>query len=66
MVHLRAAKVAGIARSIPPLEVDDPDGLGGAPVLDPRLGIDLWGHRRRGPSGEGTGAAPWPTSSSST
>jgi 2-oxoglutarate ferredoxin oxidoreductase subunit alpha len=33
MVHLRAAKVAGIAKSIPPLEVDDPDGVGGAPVL---------------------------------
>ncbi|HTT86214.1 MAG TPA: 2-oxoacid:acceptor oxidoreductase subunit alpha, partial [Acidimicrobiales bacterium] len=32
MVHLRAAKVAGIAKSIPPLAVDDPDGLGGAPV----------------------------------
>jgi 2-oxoglutarate/2-oxoacid ferredoxin oxidoreductase subunit alpha len=26
MVHLRAAKVAGIARDIPPLEVDDQDG----------------------------------------
>ena len=26
MVQLRAAKVAGIARSIPPVEVDDPDG----------------------------------------
>ncbi len=26
MVHLRAAKVAGIARDIPPIEVDDPDG----------------------------------------
>ncbi|HEY5335931.1 MAG TPA: 2-oxoacid:acceptor oxidoreductase subunit alpha [Mycobacteriales bacterium] len=26
MVRLRAAKVAGIARSIPPLEVDDPSG----------------------------------------
>jgi 2-oxoglutarate ferredoxin oxidoreductase subunit alpha len=33
MVHLRAAKVAGIAKSLPPLEVDDPDGIGGAPVL---------------------------------
>ncbi len=31
MVHLRAAKIAGIARDIPPLEVDDPgsDGAGG-------------------------------------
>jgi len=33
MVHLRAAKVAGIAADIPLLEVDDLDGLGGAPVL---------------------------------
>jgi 2-oxoglutarate ferredoxin oxidoreductase subunit alpha len=33
MVHLRAAKVAGIVHSIAPVEVDDPDGLGGAPVL---------------------------------
>jgi len=33
MVQLRAAKVAGIAKSIPPLEVDDPDGIGGAQVL---------------------------------
>ena len=33
MVHLRADKVAGIAADIPPLEVDDLDGLGGAPVL---------------------------------
>ena len=33
MVHLRAAKVAGIAKDLAPLEVDDPDGVGGAPVL---------------------------------
>jgi 2-oxoglutarate ferredoxin oxidoreductase subunit alpha len=33
MVHLRAAKVAGIARDIPLIEVDDPDGVGSAPVL---------------------------------
>jgi len=33
MVHLRAAKVAAIAKSIPPLQVDDVDGVGGAPVL---------------------------------
>ncbi|MHB8681113.1 MAG: 2-oxoacid:acceptor oxidoreductase subunit alpha [Acidimicrobiales bacterium] len=33
MVHLRAAKVAGIAASVPPVEVDDVDGLGGAEVL---------------------------------
>jgi len=33
MVHERAQKVAGIVRTIPDLEVDDPDGIGGAPVL---------------------------------
>jgi 2-oxoglutarate ferredoxin oxidoreductase subunit alpha len=33
MVRLRAQKVAGIARDIPPVEVDDPDGLGGAELL---------------------------------
>ncbi|HLX88633.1 MAG TPA: 2-oxoacid:acceptor oxidoreductase subunit alpha, partial [Acidimicrobiales bacterium] len=33
MVHLRAAKVAGIADSIAPVEVDDVDGLAGATVL---------------------------------
>jgi 2-oxoglutarate ferredoxin oxidoreductase subunit alpha len=33
MVHLRAAKVAGIAQGLAPLEVDDPDGVGGAEVL---------------------------------
>ena len=33
MVQLRAAKVAAIAKSLPPLRVDDADGLGGAPVL---------------------------------
>ena len=33
MVHLRAAKVAGIAKDIPLLEVDDPAGIGAAPVL---------------------------------
>jgi 2-oxoglutarate ferredoxin oxidoreductase subunit alpha len=33
MVHLRAAKVAAIAKSLPPLQVDDVDGVGGAPVL---------------------------------
>jgi 2-oxoglutarate ferredoxin oxidoreductase subunit alpha len=26
MVHLRAARIAGIAKDIPPVEVDDPDG----------------------------------------
>jgi 2-oxoglutarate ferredoxin oxidoreductase subunit alpha len=33
MVRLRAAKVAGIAKDIPPAELDDPDGLGGAGLL---------------------------------
>jgi 2-oxoglutarate ferredoxin oxidoreductase subunit alpha len=33
MVHLRAAKVAGIAADIPQVDVDDPDGIGGASVL---------------------------------
>jgi 2-oxoglutarate/2-oxoacid ferredoxin oxidoreductase subunit alpha len=33
MIKLRGAKVAGIANDIPPVEVDDPDGLGGGDVL---------------------------------
>jgi 2-oxoglutarate ferredoxin oxidoreductase subunit alpha len=33
MVRLRAAKIAGIARSIPPLEVDDPSGEASLLVL---------------------------------
>ncbi len=33
MVRLRAQKVAGIARDIPPVELDDPDGPGGADLL---------------------------------
>jgi 2-oxoglutarate ferredoxin oxidoreductase subunit alpha len=33
MVKLRAAKVAGIAKDIPPVEVDDPAGPGGADLL---------------------------------
>ena len=33
MVRLRAKKVAGIAHDIPPVELDDPDGLGGAKLL---------------------------------
>ena len=33
MVRLRAEKVAGIAKDIPPVELDDPDGLGGADLL---------------------------------
>ncbi len=31
--EIRAAKVAGIARDIPPLSVDDPDGVGAADLL---------------------------------
>ena len=33
MVRLRQAKVDGISKDIPPVELDDPDGPGGAPVL---------------------------------
>ena len=33
MVRLRAEKIAGIAKDIPPVEIDDPDGLGGADLL---------------------------------
>jgi 2-oxoglutarate ferredoxin oxidoreductase subunit alpha len=33
MVRLRAAKVAGIANDVAEVEVDDPDGLGGADLL---------------------------------
>ena len=33
MVRLRAAKVARIAADIAPVEVDDPDGIGAAPLL---------------------------------
>ena len=38
MMKLRAAKVAGIAKDIPLVEVDDPDGLGGADLL-----VVAWG-----------------------
>ena len=47
MVRTRAAKVDGIAASIPPLEVDDPSGNGEA--ARPRLGLHLRLDRRRGP-----------------
>ena len=33
MVRLRAQKIAGIANDIPLVELDDPDGLGGADLL---------------------------------
>ena len=33
MVRLRAEKIAGIAKDIPPVDIDDPDGLGGADLL---------------------------------
>ena len=47
MVHLRAAKIAGIANDIPPAEVVGDDD---ADVLRPRVGLDLGRHRRRGPA----------------
>ena len=67
MVQLRAAKVAGIAKDIPLVEVDDPDGRRrrrpGA-----RLGLDLRRHRRRHPDRCGPGAtgSPRPTCATST
>jgi 2-oxoglutarate ferredoxin oxidoreductase subunit alpha len=33
MVRLRASKVSGIAKDVPSVEVDDPDGLGGADLV---------------------------------
>jgi len=33
MTRVRVAKVAGIAKDIPPVELDDPDGMGGAGIL---------------------------------
>jgi 2-oxoglutarate/2-oxoacid ferredoxin oxidoreductase subunit alpha len=33
MTHLRAAKIAGIAHDVEPLELDDPGGLGAADLL---------------------------------
>ena len=50
MVRLRAQKVAGIAADIPELEVDDPDGDGGA--ARGRVGIDV----RADPGGRPPGA----------
>ena len=50
MVHLRASKIAGIAKDIPGVEVDDPDG---ADLLVARLGLHLRRHRRRRPAGSG-------------
>ena len=47
MVRTRAAKIEGIANSIPPLEVEDPSGAGAA--ARPRLGLHLRLDRRRGP-----------------
>ncbi len=68
MTHLRAAKVAGIADSIPPLEVDDPDG--DAELLDRWLGLDVRLDQGRGPARARAGRerrhrsphAPQPTS----
>ena len=49
MVRTRAAKVERIAESLPPLEVDDPDGRGqGAGA---RLGVDVRPDRRRRTTG---------------
>ena len=47
MVRTRAAKIEGIANSIPPLEVDDPTGARAA--ARSRLGLHLRLDRRRGP-----------------
>ena len=46
---LRAAKIAGIAKDLPPVEADDPTG--DARVLAARLGLDLRGHHGRGQAG---------------
>ena len=66
MVRLRAAKIAGIADDIPPVEVaGDVDD---AELLVARLGLDVGRHRRRRRAGCGRGAArsPTPTSPTST
>ena len=49
MVRLRQAKVDGIAASLAPLEVDDPDG--DARGAGARMGLDLRPHRRGVPAG---------------
>ena len=59
MTRLRAAKIDGIARDIPPLEVDDPDG--DADGAGARLGLHLRSDRRRLPAGCGPAARRWPT-----
>ena len=56
MVHLRAAKIAGIANDIPPATVAGDE--------DAELLIVGWGstwarHRRRGRSGPGGAVARW-------
>ena len=63
MVHLRAAKVAGIAKDIPPA-----GGAGRRRRGPPRgrLGLDVGGHRRRRSSGWPARARRWPGSTSST
>jgi 2-oxoglutarate ferredoxin oxidoreductase subunit alpha len=55
MTRLRVAKVAGVATDIAPVELDDPDGLGGAEVLVlgwgstyGAIGAAVRGVRRRG------------------
>ena len=59
-----AAKIAGIAADIPPVEVDDETG--DAERAGARLGVDLRRHRRRRAAGAGPGQARWPRSTSST
>ena len=53
MVRIRAAKIDGIAATIPPLEVDDPTG--DARVLVLGLGLDLRPDRGRGAAGRRAG-----------
>ena len=54
MVRLRAAKVAGIANDIPPVEVEG--DVDDAELLRARLGVDLGRDRRRRRTGSGPGA----------
>ncbi len=65
MVRLRAAKVAGIAADIPPVEVDDP---GGAEVLVLGWGSTYGAIAAARATRAGAGAGRWrtPTSSTST
>ena len=60
MVHLRVAKVAGIAADIPPVEIDDPDGVGGASVLVVG-GVPLSGRSRQPSAGSDPEGSRLPT-----